>query len=61
MYSMIGKKGGKTVGIGRGGKNLIKKRKKVSTGGYIGRYIKVDLGGQKVSNPSYVKYYKGMV
>ena len=28
MYSMIGKKGGKTVGIGRGGKNLIKKRKK---------------------------------
>ena len=52
MYSMIGKKGGKTVGIGRGGKNLIKKRKKVSTGGYIGRYIKGDLGGQKVSNPS---------
>ena len=61
MYSMIGKKGGKTVGIGQGGKNLIKKRKKVSTGGYIGRYIKGDLGGQKVSNPSYVKYYKGMV
>ena len=30
MYSMIGKKGGKTVGIGRGGKNLIKKRKNVS-------------------------------
>ena len=27
MYSMIGVKGGKTVGIGRGGKNLIKKRK----------------------------------
>ena len=24
MYSMIGVKGGKTVGIGRGGKNLIK-------------------------------------
>ena len=33
MYSMIGKKGGKTVGIGRGGKNLIKKRKNVSNGG----------------------------
>ena len=61
MYSMIGKKGGKTVGIGRGGKNLIKKRKNVYTGGYIGRYIKGDLGGQKVSNPSYVKYYKGLV
>ena len=27
MYSMIGVKGGKTVGIGRGGKNLIKKNK----------------------------------
>ena len=26
-----------------------------------GKYIKGDLGGQKVSNPSYVKYYKGMV
>ena len=24
MFSMIGKKGGTTVGIGRGGKNLIK-------------------------------------
>ena len=28
MFSMIGVKGGKTVGIGRGGKNLIKKKKK---------------------------------
>ena len=28
MYSMIGVKGGKTVGIGRGGINLIKKKKK---------------------------------
>ena len=27
MYSMIGVKGGKTVGIGRGGKNFIKKKK----------------------------------
>ena len=61
MFSMIGKKGGKTVGIGRGGKNLIKKRKNVSTGGYIGSYIKGDLGGKKVSNPSYEKYYNGMI
>ena len=61
MYSMIGKKGGKTVGIGRGGKNLIKKRKKVSTGGYIGKYIEGDLGGVKVSNPSLKKYYRGMI
>ena len=28
MFSMIGVKGGKTVGIGRGGKNLIEDKKK---------------------------------
>ena len=28
---------------------------------YIGKMIKGDLGGQKVSNPSYAKYYKGLV
>jgi hypothetical protein len=31
MYSMIGVKGGKTIGIGRGGKNLIKKKKPKKT------------------------------
>ena len=36
-------------------------RVKVNQGGYIGRYIKGDLGGKKVSNPSYAKYYKGLV
>ena len=36
-------------------------RVKLNTGGYIGKYIKGDLGGKKVSNPSYVKYYKGLV
>ena len=36
-------------------------RVKANQGGYIGRYIKGDLGGQKVSNPSYAKYYKGLV
>ena len=61
MFSMIGKKGGKTVGIGRGGKNLIKKRKKLYTGTYIGKAIKSDFGGVKLSNPSYEKYYKGMI
>ena len=30
-------------------------RVKLNTGGYIGKYIKGDLGGQKVSNPSYAK------
>ena len=32
-----------------------------SKGTYIGRYISGDLGGVKVSNPSYKKYYKGLV
>ena len=61
MFSMIGKKGGKTVGIGRGGKNLLKKRKKVSNGGYIDKAIRSEYGGVKLSNPSYEKYYKGMI
>ena len=52
MYSMIGKKGGK---------NLIKKRKKLSTGTYIGKAIRSEYGGVKLSNPSYEKYYKGMI
>ena len=65
MFSMIGVKGGKTVGIGRGGKNLIKKKKKnriqLNEGGYIGKAIRSEYGGVKLSNPSYEKYYKGMI
>ena len=43
---MIGVKGGKTVGIGRGGKNLIKDkdRKNLSEGGYILSAIKSEYG-----------------
>ena len=41
------------------------KRKKASTGGsmqsYIGRSIKGEYGGVNLSNPSYRKYYKGMI
>ena len=65
MFSMIGVKGGKTVGIGRCGKNLIKKKKKnrvqLNEGGYIGKAIRSEYGGVKLSNPSYEKYYKGMI
>ena len=65
MFSMIGVKGGKTVGIGRGGKNLIQKKKKnrvqLNEGGYIGKAIRSEYGGVKLSNPSYEKYYKGMI
>ena len=65
MFSMIGVKGGKTVGIGRGGKNLIKKKNKnrvqLNEGGYIGKAIRSEYGGVKLSNQSYEKYYKGMI
>ena len=36
-------------------------RKKASMGGYTGRMIDGDLGGVRVSNPSYKKYYQGMI
>ena len=63
MFSMIGVKGGKTVGIGRGGKNLIKDkdRKNLNAGGYIGPAINTEYGGKILSNPSYKTYYKGML
>tara|TARA_R110001592_G_scaffold320977_1_gene599201 strand:+ start:332 stop:529 length:198 start_codon:yes stop_codon:yes gene_type:complete len=65
MFSIIGKKGETTVGIGRGGKNLIEKKKKnrvnLNQGGYIGSSINSEYGGVNLSNPSYKKYYKGMI
>ena len=39
-------------------------RKKAAVGGmqkYIGRSIRGEYGGVNLSNPSYVKYYKGML
>ena len=32
-----------------------------SQGGYIGKSINSNYGGATLSNPSYVKYYKGMI
>ena len=65
MFSMICKKGGTTVGIGRGGKNLIEDKKNnrvnLNAGGYLGSAIKSEYGGVKLSNKSYEKYYKGMI
>ena len=65
MFSMIGVKRGKTVGIGRRGKNLIEDKKKnrvqLNEGGYIGSSINSEYDGVKLSNPSYKKYYKGMI
>ena len=37
------------------------KRVKVNEGGYIGKAIRSEYGGVKLSNPSYEKYYKGMI
>ena len=67
----------RAVAQGVGGKptnvKTFAKRVKAATGGpmnsmmrqaqknYIGSYISGDLGGVKVSNPSYRKYYKGKV
>ena len=36
-------------------------RVKVNEGGYIGSAIKTEYDGVKLSNPSYEKYYKGMI
>ena len=61
MFSMIGVKGGKTVGIGRGGKNLIEKKRIRAANGYNGPAINTEYGGKKLSNKSYEIYYKGML
>ena len=38
------------------------KRKKASEGGYMGNFIDLPVpGGGRVGNPSYKKYYKGML
>jgi len=37
------------------------KRTKKASGGYIGSFIKLDVDGKTVGNPSYKKYYKGMI
>ena len=37
------------------------KRVKKANGGYIGSFIKLDVDGKTVGNPSYKKYYKGTI
>ena len=36
-------------------------RVRANAGGYIGKAIRSEYGGVKLSNPSYEKYYKGMI
>ena len=57
----------RAVAQGVGGKptnvKTFTKRTKAAKGyaaGYIGKSINSEYGGVKLSNPSYVKYYKGM-
>ena len=58
----------RAVAQGVGGKptnvKTFTKRTKAARGyaaGYIGKSIISEYGGVKLSNPSYVKYYKGMI
>ena len=37
------------------------KRTKKANGGYIGSFIELNVDGKTVGNPSYKKYYKGMI
>ena len=37
------------------------KRKKAANGGYMGSFIKLDVDGKTIGNPSLKKYYKGML
>jgi len=36
-------------------------RKKAADGGYIGSFINLNVDGKTYSNPSYKKYYRGMI
>jgi len=51
-----GNPGGKPTNV-----STFSKRKKAATGGYIGPNIQGEYGGVNLSNPSYKKYYKGMI
>ena len=55
----------RAVAQGVGGKptnvKTFAKRKTASMGGYIGSSIKTNYDGKVLSNPSYLKYYKGMI
>ena len=63
IKSAVSRKRSKAQGFGVKPTNVatFKKRKKAAMGGYVGKMIDADLGGVKVSNPSYKKYYEGMI
>ena len=60
--SAVARKRSKAQGVGGKPTNVKTfARKKAFSGGYMGRSIRGEYGGVNLSNPSYVKYYKGML
>ena len=61
--SAVARKRRKAQGVGGKPTNVktFAKRKKAAMGGYIGPNIQGEYGGVNLSNPSYKKYYKGMI
>ena len=60
--SAVARKRSKAQGVGGKPTNVKTfARKTAANGGYIGRSIRGEYGGVNLSNPSYVKYYKGML
>ena len=60
--SAVARKRSKAQGVGGQPTNVKTfARKKAADGGYMGRSIRGEYGGVNLSNPSYVKYYKGML
>ena len=55
----------RAVAQGVGGKptnvKTFTKRSKAADGGYMGTFIKLNVDGKVSGNPSYRKYYKGMI
>ena len=60
--SAVARKRSKPQGVGGKPTNVKTfARKKAADGGYMGRSIRGEYGGRNLSNPSYAKYYKGML
>ena len=60
--SAVARKRSKAQGVGGKPTNVKTfARKRAFSGGYMGRSIRGEYGGVNLSNPSYVKYYKGML
>ena len=60
--SAVARKRSKAQGVGGKPTNVKTfARKKAFSGGYMGPAINSEYGGKTLNNPSYAKYYKGML